>query len=116
MGKKSSSAAARAIKEGKRKPYLMGWVAAIEHSDGSEWTLNHDGNRSGAWAKASSRDSTKIHPTKESALAMAREHKARGGRFPVYIRSYAYETPDVKTAEKFCVLPLQDFVLTKEFV
>jgi hypothetical protein len=47
---------------------------------------------------------------------MAKAHKARWGQFPVYVRSYAYETPNVENAKKFCVQPLQDFVPMKEFV
>jgi len=110
------SAVARALSVGERNLYLMGWIAAIEYGDGSEWTLNHDGGWSGLWAAEGSRDSTKVHITKESAVAMAKAHKARWGQFPVYVRSYAYETPNVENAKKFCVQPLQDFVPMKEFV
>jgi hypothetical protein len=110
------SAVSQALSSGERKLYLLGWIAATEYGGGSEWTLNHDGCWSGSWAPSDSKDSTKVHGTKESAVAMAKAHKKRWGKYPTYVRSYAYETSSIENAEKFCVHPLQDYIPMKEFV
>lgn len=109
------SAVSRALSGGERKLYLMGWIAAVDYpSPDGEWGLNCDGKMESRWGSAIQR--TKVHRTLESALSMARMRKSDCPNERVYVRSYAYETPNVETAKKFCVQPLQDFVPMKEFV
>jgi len=108
------SAVSRALSGGERKLYLMGWIAAVEWHDGSEWGLNQHGHLESRHGTVDKQ--TRVHGTISSARTMAVMHKESYPDSKAYFRSYAYETPDVETAKKFCVQPLRDFVPMKEFV